>query len=56
MKFSLDCYFTGSESNHIKGINYIKGYSDEINDLIKFSPKYVFHLGNILELNKALMT
>ena len=27
---SLDCYFTGTEKNHIKGVNYIKGYTWDI--------------------------
>ena len=44
--YSLDCYNSGTEKNHIYGVNYIKGYSWEIFDY--FHPEEVeliFHFG-----------
>jgi len=40
---SLDNYFTGTNTNHIKGVNYIYGNSWEINELEKHD--LVFHFG-----------
>lgn len=42
---SLDNYFTGSKENHIKGAEYIKGYTKNIHKLIKFTPDIIYHLG-----------
>ncbi len=43
---SLDCYFTGKYYNHIAGVEYISGYTWEIDDLFserKFD--VIFHFG-----------
>lgn len=42
---SLDNYFNGSESNHIKGAEYRKGSTNDIDKLIAESPDIVYHLG-----------
>ena len=51
--FSLDNYFTGTESNHIKGVNYIKGSSSEIDSLIDFVPDYIYHLGEYSRVEQS---
>lgn len=43
---SLDCYFTGKQENHIEGVEYISGYTWDIEDI--FSEKnfdVIFHFG-----------
>lgn len=40
---SLDNYFTGTNTNHIEGVNYVYGNSWEINELEKHD--IVFHFG-----------
>lgn len=42
---SLDNYFNGSIDNHIKGAEYIKGETKDIEKLIKQKPDIIFHLG-----------
>jgi len=42
---SLDNYFTGSEKNHHRGVNYIKGETKDIKEHIKEIPAMVYHLG-----------
>jgi len=42
---SLDNYSTGSTKNHIEGVIYIKGDTEDIFKLIKDIPDLVFHLG-----------
>jgi UDP-glucose 4-epimerase len=43
---SLDCYFTGTEKNHIKGVNYIKGYTWDIEKHFKIGEfDIIFHFG-----------
>ena len=49
----LDNYFTGSISNHIKGVQYIKGNSSEIANLIKFSPEFIYHLGEYSRVEQS---
>ena len=49
----LDNYFTGSISNHIKGVQYIKGDSSEIANLIKFSPEFIYHLGEYSRVEQS---
>jgi UDP-glucose 4-epimerase len=43
--YSLDNYFTGSEDNHVKNVNYICGESKDIQSLINFEPDTIYHLG-----------
>lgn len=42
---SLDNYFTGSEKNHIDEVEYIKGETKDIKNLIKRNIDTVYHLG-----------
>ena len=51
--FSLDNYFTGSINNHIKGVNYIEGDTSQINELIEFSPDYIYHLGEYSRVEQS---
>jgi UDP-glucose 4-epimerase len=43
--YSLDNYFTGKIKNHIPGVNYIVGDSNDIDSLIDFTPDVLFHFG-----------
>ena len=51
--FSLDNYFTGNENNHIKGVNYIKGNTSEIENLITFKPSLIYHLGEYSRVEQS---
>jgi len=42
---SLDNYFNGSVDNHIKGAEYRKGHTKNIDKLLPETPDIVFHLG-----------
>ena len=42
---SLDNYFTGSESNHVAGVEYIKGETKDIKNYISEIPDIIYHLG-----------
>lgn len=42
---SIDNYFTGTESNHIDGITYIRGDTKNLKQLINEPISLVFHLG-----------
>ena len=42
---SLDNYSSGTEANHHKGVQYIKGNAKDINQLIRIKPDVIFHLG-----------
>lgn len=42
---SLDNYFTGSEDNHVDGVEYIKGETKDIQDLVGDIPDIIYHLG-----------
>jgi len=42
---SLDNYFNGSTENHIKGAEYRRGHTKNINKLVPETPDTVFHLG-----------
>lgn len=50
---SLDNYSTGSESNHIPNVEYIKGDTKEIHSLVTFSPDIVFHLGEYSRVEQS---
>ncbi len=52
--YSYDNYFTGSESNHHKGVTYIKGDSKNINDIdFKVSFDIVYHLGEYSRVEQS---
>jgi UDP-glucose 4-epimerase len=42
---SLDNYFTGSEDNHVEGVEYRRGHTKDIAELIPETPDVLFHLG-----------
>ena len=50
---SLDNYFTGSEKNHIDGVEYIKGDTKDIFKLINFTPDIVYHLGEYSRVEQS---
>ena len=51
--FSLDNYFTGNENNHIKGVNYFRGNTSEIENLITFKPSLIYHLGEYSRVEQS---
>ncbi|NPA66271.1 MAG: NAD-dependent epimerase/dehydratase family protein [Epsilonproteobacteria bacterium] len=51
--YSLDNYFTGSEKNHIDGVNYIKGDTEDIEKLVDFAPDYIYHLGEYSRVEQS---
>lgn len=50
---SLDNYFTGSEDNHIAGVTYIRGTTAQIDQLIDFTPDYIYHLGEYSRVEQS---
>jgi UDP-glucose 4-epimerase len=42
---SLDNYFTGSEENHVPGVEYRRGHTKDIATLIPETPDVLYHLG-----------
>ena len=50
---SLDNYSTGSESNHINGVVYIKGETKNIDKLITFTPDTIYHLGEYSRVEQS---
>lgn len=51
--FCLDNYFTGSEDNHVNGVTYIKGSTANIDELVDFSPDYIYHLGEYSRVEQS---
>ena len=51
--YSLDNYFTGSESNHVDNVIYIKGDTKDIAELVKFDPDMVYHLGEYSRVEQS---
>ncbi|HXK38617.1 MAG TPA: NAD-dependent epimerase/dehydratase family protein, partial [Candidatus Paceibacterota bacterium] len=51
---SLDNYFIGSEKNHIKGAEYVKGYTKDIESLLgSETPAVIFHLGEYSRVEQS---
>jgi len=50
---SLDNYSTGSEANHVLGVEYILGETKDIHTLINFSPDIVYHLGEYSRVEQS---
>lgn len=50
---SLDNYFTGRRENHVDGVRYIKGDTNNISELIDFKPDIVFHLGEYSRVEQS---
>ncbi len=51
--YSLDNYFTGSERNHVPNVIYIRGSTTDIEQLISFSPDYIYHLGEYSRVEQS---
>ena len=50
---SLDDYSMGSEDNHVEGVTYINGNTQNISSLIPFSVDYVYHLGEYSRVEQS---
>lgn len=50
---SLDNYFTGSEDAHIKGVEYRKGHTKDVEALVPESVDIIFHLGEYARPEKS---
>ena len=51
---SLDNYFTGSEDNHITGVEYRRGHTKDIAKLVPETPDILFHLGEYARTGPSL--
>lgn len=51
--YSLDNYFTGSETNHVPNVTYIKGDTAQISELITFYPDMIYHLGEYSRVEQS---
>lgn len=51
---SLDNYFTGSEENHVAGVEYRNGHTKDIAVLIPETPDVLFHLGEYARTASSL--
>jgi UDP-glucose 4-epimerase len=51
--YSLDNYFTGSVNNHYDHVTYINGSTENIFDLISFSPDVIYHLGEYSRVEQS---
>jgi len=51
---SLDNYFTGSEENHIDGVEYRKGHTKDIDTHITETPDIVYHLGEYSRVAQSM--
>ena len=50
---SLDNYFNGSTKNHIKGADYRRGHTKDIDKLIPETPDIVYHLGEYARITPS---
>ncbi len=51
---SLDNYFTGSEKNHLPGVDYRRGHTKDIENYIKETPEIIYHLGEYSRVAKSI--
>jgi UDP-glucose 4-epimerase len=51
--YSLDNYFTGSESNHQANVTYIIGATLDVDSLIDFNPDIIYHLGEYSRVEQS---
>lgn len=51
---SLDNYFTGTQENHVPGVEYRTGHTKDIAALIPETPDLVFHLGEYSRVAPSL--
>jgi len=50
---SLDNYFNGSKDNHIKGAEYRRGHTKDIDKLVPETPDIVYHLGEYARITPS---
>lgn len=50
---SLDNYSTGTKTNHVDGVEYIKGETKDIFNIINFVPDLIFHLGEYSRVEQS---
>ena len=51
---SLDNYFTGTEDNHVEGVEYRKGHTKDISAIVTETPDVIFHLGEYSRVAPSL--
>lgn len=51
---SLDNYFTGSEQNHVPGVEYRRGHTKDIAELVPEAVDRIFHLGEYARVAPSL--
>lgn len=51
--YSLDNYFTGQVTNHVENVSYIRGDTQNIQQLIDFHPDLIFHLGEYARVEQS---
>lgn len=51
--WSLDNYSTGSQNNHIDGVTYIRGNTENISQHVNFNPDYIYHLGEYSRVEQS---
>jgi UDP-glucose 4-epimerase len=51
--YSLDNYLMGTESNHVSGVTYIRGDASRIEELVKFKPDVIYHLGEYSRVEQS---
>jgi UDP-glucose 4-epimerase len=51
---SLDNYFTGSEENHVPGVEYRADHTKKIDQLVPERPDVIYHLGEYARVAKSL--
>ena len=51
---SLDNYFTGSEDNHVEGVEYRRGHTKDIAELVPENPDILLHLGEYARTGPSL--
>ena len=50
---SLDNYFTGKQQNHINGVTYLQGDCKDIENIVKFKPDIIYHLGEYSRVEQS---
>lgn len=51
--YSIDNYFTGTVDNHVPGVEYIDGNTFDIENLVNFKPKIIYHLGEYSRVEQS---
>ena len=51
---SLDNYFTGTQENHVEGVEYREGHTKDIETLVPETPDVLFHLGEYSRVAPSL--